>query len=168
MYQVLAVKCWIKCVVFSMLSFIISCGQTQSDTIYQVITFVISCDGNCVQWVYIAFLVWLGWEGFPTERFLSWDPQHEHEAVGGDDRASHPEETFYFWISSYELLPRWPRWWGIHLPSRSHRLDPWVTKSPWRRKWQTPPVVLPGKSQGFRSLADCSPWDRKSQTRLSN
>ena len=74
MYQILAVKCWIKCVVFSMLSFIISCGHTQSDTIYQVITFVISCDGNCVQWVYIAFLVWLGWEGFPTEEISKLRP----------------------------------------------------------------------------------------------
>ena len=63
-----------------MLSFIISCGQTQSDTVYQVNTFVISCDGNCVQWVYsgcavgTAFLVWLGWEGFPKEEIFKLRP----------------------------------------------------------------------------------------------
>ena len=57
-----------------MLSFIISCGQTQSNTVYQVITFVISCDGNCVQWVYIAFLVWLEWEGFPKKEIFKLRP----------------------------------------------------------------------------------------------
>ena len=29
--------------------------------------------------------------------------------------------------------------------------DPWVRKIPWRRKWQTTPVLLPGKSKGRRS-----------------
>ena len=32
----------------------------------------------------------------------------------------------------------------------------------WRRKWQSTPVFLPGKSCGQRSLADYSPWDCKS------
>ena len=32
---------------------------------------------------------------------------------------------------------------------------------PWRRKWQPPPVVLPGKSHGQRSLVGCSPRGRK-------
>ena len=33
--------------------------------------------------------------------------------------------------------------------------DPWVGMIPWRRKWQTTPVLLPGKSvdRGERSLA---------------
>ena len=30
-----------------------------------------------------------------------------------------------------------------------------------RRQWQPTPVLLPGKSQGRRSLVGCSPWDRK-------
>ena len=34
-----------------------------------------------------------------------------------------------------------------------HRLDPWVGKIPWRRKWQPTPVLLPGESCGQRSLA---------------
>ena len=38
----------------------------------------------------------------------------------------------------------------------------------WRRKWQATPVSLPGKSHGRRNLAGYSPWDRKSQTWLSN
>ena len=39
--------------------------------------------------------------------------------------------------------------------------DPWVGKIPWRRKWQSAPVLLPGKPQGQRSLVGYSPWGRK-------
>ena len=31
----------------------------------------------------------------------------------------------------------------------------------WRRKWQPPPALLPGKSQGQRSLVGYSPWGRR-------
>ena len=31
----------------------------------------------------------------------------------------------------------------------------------WRRQWQPTPVLLPGKSHGWRSLVGCSPWDRE-------
>ena len=31
----------------------------------------------------------------------------------------------------------------------------------WRRKWQPPPVLLPGESQGGRSLVGYSPWGRR-------
>ena len=34
-------------------------------------------------------------------------------------------------------------------------------EGPWRRKWQSTPVLLPGKSHGQRSLVDYSPWSRK-------
>ena len=44
---------------------------------------------------------------------------------------------------------------------RRHRYNPWVRKTPWRRKWQTTPVFLPGKSHGQRSLVNCSPRGRK-------
>ena len=30
-----------------------------------------------------------------------------------------------------------------------------------RRKWQPTPVLLPGKSHGWRSLVGCSPWSRE-------
>ena len=45
-------------------------------------------------------------------------------------------------------------------------IHPWVGKSPWRRKWQTTPVFLPGKSRGQRSQVGYSPTQR-SWTRLS-
>ena len=38
------------------------------------------------------------------------------------------------------------------------RFDPWVRKIRWRRKWQPTPVLLPGKSHGWRSLIGYSPW----------
>ena len=38
------------------------------------------------------------------------------------------------------------------------RFDPWVRKSPWRRRWQPTPVFLPGKSDGWRSLAVYRLW----------
>ena len=44
---------------------------------------------------------------------------------------------------------------------RKHGFDPWVGKIPWRRKWQSTPVFLPGKSHGQRSLVVCSPWGCK-------
>jgi len=28
----------------------------------------------------------------------------------------------------------------------------------WRRQWHSTPVLLPGKSHGWRSLVGCSPW----------
>ena len=35
-----------------------------------------------------------------------------------------------------------------------------VSSRPWvqRRQWHPTPVLLPGKSQGWRSLVGCSPW----------
>ena len=48
---------------------------------------------------------------------------------------------------------------------KKHRLNPWVRKIPWRRKWQPTPVFLPGKFLGQRSLVGYSPWDcRESDT----
>ena len=31
----------------------------------------------------------------------------------------------------------------------------------WRRQWHPTPVLLPGKSHGWRSLVGCSPWSRE-------
>ena len=43
----------------------------------------------------------------------------------------------------------------------SKRFNPWVGKIPWRRKWQSTPVLLPGKSHGQRSLVGYSSWGHK-------
>ena len=39
--------------------------------------------------------------------------------------------------------------------------DPWVKKIPWRRKWQPTSALMPGKSQGQRSLVGIGLWGRK-------
>ena len=44
---------------------------------------------------------------------------------------------------------------------KRRRFESWVRKVPWRRKWQPPPVFLPGESHGRRSLAGYSPRGRK-------
>ena len=44
---------------------------------------------------------------------------------------------------------------------RRHGFDPWVGKIPWRGKLHPTPVLLPGKSHGWRSLVGCSPWGRE-------
>ena len=45
--------------------------------------------------------------------------------------------------------------------SACNAADSWVRKIPWRRKWQSTPALLPGKSHGWRSLIGYTPWGRK-------
>ena len=40
-------------------------------------------------------------------------------------------------------------------------VNPWVGKILWRRKCQPTPVLLPGKSHGWRSVVGYSPWGCK-------
>ena len=35
----------------------------------------------------------------------------------------------------------------------------------WRRQWHLTPVLLPGKSHGWRSLVGCSPWSQEESDR---
>ena len=44
---------------------------------------------------------------------------------------------------------------------RRQGFDLWVGKIPWTRKWQAPPVFLPGESHGQSDLAGYSPWGWK-------
>ena len=37
-----------------------------------------------------------------------------------------------------------------------------------RSQWHPTPVVLPGKSHGWRSLVGCSPWGHKESDRLND
>ena len=41
------------------------------------------------------------------------------------------------------------------------RFNPWVRKTPWRRKWQPTPVFLPGEFHGQKSLVGYSPGDHE-------
>ena len=61
------------------------------------------------------------------------------------------------------------RWWSVCLQCGRPGFNPWVWEISWRRKWQSTPVVLPGKSHGPRSLEGYTVHGvTKSQTWLSN
>ena len=47
------------------------------------------------------------------------------------------------------------------LQYRRRRLNPWVRKILWRKKWQPTEILLPGESPGQRSLAGYSLWCRR-------
>ena len=44
------------------------------------------------------------------------------------------------------------------------RFDPCIRKIPWRRKWQSAPIFLPGKFHGQKTLVGSSLWDYKLDT----
>ena len=54
-----------------------------------------------------------------------------------------------------------PRWCSAEESAWRPGFNSWVAKTPWRRKWQPTPVLLPGKSHGQRSLAGYHPWGHK-------
>ena len=62
-------------------------------------------------------------------------------------------------------LPRWLSSKESSCNAGGARDTGWIPgsarSSPWRRKWQSISVFLPGKSHGQRSLASYSPWDHK-------
>ena len=70
--------------------------------------------------------------------------------------------------STCQRLPWWLRQWRIHQQRRRPRVNPWVGKIPWRRKWQP----TPGYSCLENSM-DRGTWQTtvhgvaKSQTRVS-
>ena len=49
----------------------------------------------------------------------------------------------------------------VLLQCRKPGFNAWVGKIPWRRKWQSTPVFLPGEFNGQRSLKGSSPWSHK-------
>ena len=55
----------------------------------------------------------------------------------------------------------WLRQYSVCLQCGKPRFDPWVGKIPWRRKWQPTPVLLLGKSHGWRRPVGYSPWGCK-------
>ena len=62
------------------------------------------------------------------------------------------EETLLRWLSHEESANQ----------CRRCRVNPWVRKVPWNRKWQQPtPVFLPRKFSGQRILAGYSPRSHK-------
>ena len=48
----------------------------------------------------------------------------------------------------------------INTFSDKKELREFIANRQQRRQWQPTPVLLPGKSHGWRSLVGCSPWGR--------
>ena len=99
---------------------------------------------------------------------------HWTEPVGlqsGTDISSTPINLFWTLCKLYTNLhhfgcqrgPTGLPWWlsgkGSAFQCRRCRFDPWVSKIPWRRKWQPALVLLPGKSHGQKGLEGYSLWD---------
>ena len=49
-------------------------------------------------------------------------------------------------------IPCWLRQYSVCLQWGRPGFDTWVVKIPWRRKWQPPPILMPRKFHGWRSL----------------
>ena len=70
-------------------------------------------------------------------------------------------ESERFRLFELATVPWWLRRLSVCLQCGRPGFNPWVGKIPWRRKWQSTPVLLPGESHGQRSLIGYSPWGRK-------
>ena len=62
---------------------------------------------------------------------------------------------------SFTWLPCWLSGKESTCQCRRPKVDAWVGKIPWRRKWQPTPVFLPGESHGQSSLVGYSSWCHK-------
>ena len=88
----------------------------------------------------------------------NWACTHTHSHI----LFGHYDNYLVFCYLVYlERFSWWLRWLSICLQCGRPRFDPWVGKIPWRMKWQSTPVLLPGKSHWQRSLVGYSPWGRK-------
>ena len=69
--------------------------------------------------------------------------------------------TEWLHFSIIKGFPWWLRRESLCLQCGRPGFQPWVGKIPWRRKWQSIPVLLPGKFHGQRSLVGYSLWGHK-------
>ena len=103
----------------------------------------------------------------PIGQYWAWGPPIKPEGgVGQAHQTVGLAKRFFscFLITSYRKT------WTNFLASSIHELKlRWVDADTgthllltalffWRRQWHPTPVLLPGKSQGRRSLVGCSPW----------
>ena len=88
-------------------------------------------------------------------------PIHPQASSGKIGTATHLRELSGFIEIKYVKGPKLSQWLSGKESvcqckrRRSLGFNPWVGRSPWRRKWQFTPVFLPGEYCGQRSLARC-------------
>ena len=71
--------------------------------------------------------------------------------------------TFLFLCHCLKLMSYWNSSWEQNLSLTHFHKLPSILQDAWclrRRQWHPTPVLLPGKSHGWRSLVGCSPWGR--------
>ena len=80
------------------------------------------------------------WEGGKEKRRMDRRSRRtqRYNNINLNNRTSNISFRFPGWFSGKESACQ----------CRRHRLDPWVGKMPWRRKWQSPPAFLSGKCHG--------------------
>ena len=136
----------------------------------------VRCMNILNKWVFWEFL---SWTEPPLQRgrqvcFLLW---HENsrksqlwkktleETMGNDPPPCITIFIPYPIFDFPEILPTyWCHWWNrIKAPWKTQVISKTMT----RRQWHPTPVLLPGKSHGWRSLVGCSPWGRDWATSLS-
>ena len=89
--------------------------------------------------------------GIEPESFMS-------PALGGRFFTNNAtQETTHTFIYLYTGLLLWLSGKESACQCRRHRFNPWIRRTPWRRKWQPTLVFLPGKSHGQRCLVGYSP-----------
>ena len=76
-------------------------------------------------------------------------------AVGGREAQEGGDICIYLWLIDF---PGGSDDKSICLQCWRPGFNPWIGKIPWRRKWQPTPLLLPGKSHGWRNLVGYSPW----------
>ena len=74
-------------------------------------------------------------------------------------------ESERFRLFELATVPWWLRRLSVCLQCGRPGFNRWVGKIPWRRKWQSTPVLLPGKSHGQRT-GGLQSTGLQSQTRL--
>ena len=70
--------------------------------------------------------------------------------------------------SNPQGLPWWLRWQRVCLQCGRPRVDPCIRKTPWRRKQQPTPVLMPGKSHDGGAWPATVQGVAKSRTQLSD
>ena len=72
-----------------------------------------------------------------------------------------PMDRGAWWATVHGVPKSWTRLGDLHYYTVYNTVLYYLYTTYWRRKWQPTPVLLPGKSHGWRSMLGYSPWGSK-------
>ena len=134
--------CWSLSTFYYLLFYIISTGF--SSLCKEALVFTSSLKTTTIKPTYID----RPWPQLPS---LSTMPSIDFIAVSS---ASEPRGG----LVESQAAGTTPSFWLVSLEQGREFTSPNTWR--WRRQWHPTPVLLPGKSHGWRSLVGCSPWGR--------